>query len=172
MRQEAGMNRALKRLLIGAGMALMLCPPVSAQWSIGKSGMREAPRGQNRYIYLVMADPLPGREFDFNDGYQNMHMGDLVQLPGWTGAQRFRLVPVTPRTTQPLYRRGNLIIWDQEGDDLAKLQSESRNAIAGGKSRLIPGFDYSADGPVSTTYQVMARAGPVRTAKNRSFPIS
>jgi len=148
------MNRALKRLLIGAGMALMLCPPVSAQWSIGKSGMREAPRGQNRYIYLVMADPLPGREFDFNDGYQNMHMGDLVQLPGWTGAQRFRLVPVTPRTTQPLYRRGNLIIWDQEGDDLAKLQSESRNAIAGGKSRLIPGFDYSTDGPVSVTYQV------------------
>jgi hypothetical protein len=62
---------------------------------------------------------------------------------------------VTPRTTQPLYRRGNLIIWDQEGDDLGKIQSESRAAIAGGKSRLIPGFDYSPDGPVSTTYQVI-----------------
>jgi hypothetical protein len=114
-----------------------------------------------------MADPLPGREFDFNDGYQNMHMGDLVQLPGWTGAQRFRLVPVMPRTTQPLYRRGNLIIWDQEGDDLAKLQSESRNAIAGGKSRLIPGFDYSADGPVSVTYQVI---GPRMTRPDGRKP--
>src|SRR5258705_13420047 len=82
-------------------------------------------------------------------------MGDLVQLPGWTGAQRFRLVPVMPRTMQPLYRRGNLIIWDQEGDDLGKIQSESRAAIAGGKSRLIPGFDYAPDGPVSTTYQVI-----------------
>jgi hypothetical protein len=60
-----------------------------------------------------------------------------------------------PRTTQPLYRRGNLIIWDQEGDDLGKIQSESREARAGGKSRLIPGFDYSPDGPVSTTYQVI-----------------
>ena len=126
-----------------------------AQWSIGKPGTREAPKGQNRYAYLVMADPLPGREWDFNDGYQNMHMGDLVQLPGWTGAQRFRLVPVTPRNTQPLYRRGNLIVWDQEGDDLGKIQSESRAAIAGGKSRLIPGFDYSPDGPVSTTYRVI-----------------
>src|SRR3954465_13610620 len=85
--EEAGMNRLFKRLLIGAGMAVMLCTAVSAQWSIGKPGTREAPRGQNRYAYLVMADPLPGREFDFNDGYQNMHMGDLVQLPGWTGAQ-------------------------------------------------------------------------------------
>ena len=138
-----------------------------AQWSIGKPGTREAPQGQNRYVYLVMSDPLPGREFDFNDGYQNMHMGDLVQLPGWTGAQRFRLADVKPRNTQPLYRRGNLIIWDQEGDDLAKLQSESRAAIAGGKSRLIPGFDYSPDGPVSVTYQVV---GPRTTRPDGKKP--
>jgi len=149
------MKRILKRLFIGAGVALALSFPAQAQWSIGKPGTREAPKGQNRYAYLVMADPLPGREFDFNDGYQNMHMGDLVQLPGWTGAQRFRLVPVMPRTTQPVYRRGNLIIWDQEGDDLGKIQAESREAIAGGKSRLIPGFDYSPDGPVNGTFQVI-----------------
>ena len=149
------MNRLFKQLSAGVFAALTLSTPTLGQWSIGQPGTREAPKGQNRYVYLVMSDPLPGREFDFNDGYQNVHMGDLVQLPGWTGAQRFRLVPVTPRTTQPLYRRGNLIIWDQEGDDLGRLQSESRAAIAGGKSRLIPGFDYSPDGPVSTTYQVI-----------------
>jgi hypothetical protein len=103
-----------------------------------------------------MSDPLPGREFDFNDGYQNMHMGDLVQLPGWNGAQRFRLVPdVMPRNTQLLYRRGNLIIWDQEGTDLNKLRSDANAAIAGGKSRLIPGFDYGPDGAVRATYQVI-----------------
>jgi len=95
------MNRFFQRLSLGAFVALTLSTPTLAQWSIGQPGTREAPKGQNRYVYLVMADPLPGREFDFNDGYQNTHMGDLVQLPGWTGAQRFRLVPVTPRTTQP-----------------------------------------------------------------------
>jgi hypothetical protein len=139
--------------LTGAGLAFATA--AQAQWSIGKPGPREAPQGQNRYAYLVMSDPLPGREFEFNDFYQNTHMGDLVQLPNWVGAQRFRLVPVMPRATQPLFRRGNLIVWDQEGDDLGKIQSESRNAIAGGKSRLIPGFDYAPDGPVSTTYQVI-----------------
>jgi len=149
------MNRIFSRLVICVGTALLISPAAFAQWSIGKPGTREAPKGQDRYAYLVMSDPLPGREFDFNDGYQNMHMGDLVQLPGWTGAQRFRLVPVMPRNVRPLYRRGNLIIWDQEGDDLGKIQAESRAAIAGGKSRLIPGFDYSPDGPVSTTYQVI-----------------
>jgi hypothetical protein len=149
------MNRIFKRFTIGACLALGLSNAAPAQWSIGQPGTREAPKGQDRYVYLVMSDPLAGREADFNDGYQNMHMGDLVQLPGWTGAQRFRLVGVTPRTTRPLYRRGNLIIWDQEGADLGKLQSYSRAAIAGGKSRRIAGFDYSDEGSVRATYQVI-----------------
>jgi hypothetical protein len=149
------MKNSLKCASIGVGAMLAFSATAQAQWSIGAPGPRDAPRGQERYVYLVMSDPLPGHEFDFNDGYQNTHMGDLVQLPGWIGAQRFRLVQVTPRTTRPLFRRGYLIIWDQEGDDLGKIQSESRAAIAGGKSRLIPGFDYSPDGPVSTTYRVI-----------------
>ena len=141
------MKRIFKPFFVSIGAVLAFSAVAQAQWSIGKAGTREAAPGLDRYVYLVMSDPLPGREFDFNDGYQNVHMGDLVQLPNWTGAQRFRLVPVTPRATQPLYRRGNLIIWDQEGDDLGKIQRASKAAIAGGKSRLIPGFDYSPDGP-------------------------
>jgi hypothetical protein len=150
------MNRIFRHCFASLPVALTLTTAAIAQWSIGQPGTREPPPGQNRYVYLVMSDPLPGREFDFNDGYQNMHMGDLVQLPGWTGAQRFRLVPdVLPRSTHPLYRRGNLIIWDQQGTDLNKLRSDANAAIAGGKSRLIPGFDYSPDGPVRATYQVI-----------------
>src|SRR3984893_9618354 len=155
-RNEIGMKRIFKRFSIGVGVALGLSTAALAQWSIGQPGTREAPPGQNRYVYLVMADPLPGREADFNDGYQNMHMGDLVQLPGWTGAQRVRRVPdVMPRNIQPPYRPGNLIIWDQEGTDVGKLQSDALAAIAGGKSRRIPGFDYSEGGSVRATYQVI-----------------
>ena len=150
------MSRIFRLFFASVAVTVALTTAVLAQWSIGQPGTREAPQGQNRYVYLVMSDPLPGREFDFNDGYQNMHMGDLVQLPGWTGAQRFRLVPdVMPRNIQPLYRRGNLIIWDQEGSDLDKLRSDANAAIAGGKSRLIPGFDYGPDGAVRATYQVI-----------------
>jgi len=166
--KEISMNRIFKLFCVSVALASTLATAAMAQWSIGQPGSREPLPGLNRYVYMVMSDPLPGREFDFNDGYQNMHMGDLVQLPGWTGAQRFRLVPeIMPRHTQALFRRGNLIIWDQEGDDLGRLQSESRAAIAGGKSRLIPGFDYSADGPVSTTYQVV---GPRTTRPDGRKP--
>jgi hypothetical protein len=150
------MNWIFRLFFASVAVAPTLTTAAMAQWSIGQPSTREPPPGQNRYVYLVMSDPLPGKEFDFNDGYQNMHMGDLVQLPGWTGAQRFRLVPdVMPRNTQPVYRRGNLIIWDQEGTDLNKLRSDANAAIAGGKSRLIPGFDYGPDGAVRATYQVI-----------------
>jgi len=37
--------------------------------SIGQPGTREAPQGQNRYVYLVMAIRWPAGS-DFNDGYQ------------------------------------------------------------------------------------------------------
>jgi hypothetical protein len=95
-------------------------------------------------------------------------MGDLVQLPGWTGAQRFRLVPdVVPRNIKPLYRRGNLIIWDQEGNDLDKLRGDANAAIAGGKSRPIPGFDYTPDGGVRAYYQVI---GPRTTRPDGRKP--
>jgi hypothetical protein len=150
------MLRMFKLLCMSVAVAMALAAGAPAQWSIGQRGTREPPPGQNRYAYLVMADPFPGKEFEFNDFYQNVHMGDLVQLPGWTGAQRFRLVPeVTPRNIQPLYRRGNLIIWDQEGTGLDQLRRDANAAISGGKSRLIPGFDYSPEGPVSVTYQVI-----------------
>jgi hypothetical protein len=162
------MIRIFKLFSMSVALAAALTSSALAQWSIGQRGTREPPQGQNRYVYLVMSDPLPGREFDFNDGYQNMHMGDLVQLPGWTGAQRFRLVPdVMPRNIQPLYRRGNLIIWDQEGTGLDKLRSDANAAIAGGKSRLIPGFDYSPGGAVSVTYQVI---GPRMTRPDGRKP--
>jgi hypothetical protein len=165
------MSGIFRLFFVNVAVAVTLTTAALAQWSIGQPGTREPRQGLNRYVYLVMSDPLPGREFDFNDGYQNMHMGDLVQLPGWTGAQRFRLVPdVAPRNTQPLYRRGNLIIWDQEGTDLVKLRGDATAAIAGGKSRLIPGFDYSPDGPVSPTYQVIAARIPRPDGKKPFIP--
>jgi hypothetical protein len=146
---------ALGRLafLAGAIMALTM-GTAQAQWSIGQPGNRVAPQGQQRYVLLVMIDPNPGQETIFNDYYQNLHMGDLVQLPGWMGAQRFRWMPgVTPRNVPRPFVRGNLIIWDMEGDDLAKVSNIG--PVIGGKSRIIAGFDYTAGASVSGTYQVI-----------------
>jgi hypothetical protein len=66
-----------------------------------------------KYRMLVFSDPLKGGEKDYNDWYSGRHLADIVAMPGFTGAQRFKLQSV------PLGRCANnyLAIYDMETDD-------------------------------------------------------
>jgi hypothetical protein len=128
-----------------AAVLLGLAAPASAQWSIGAPGARQAPSGQHRYIYFVFSNPLPGQEAEFNDWYLNTHLGDLVQLAGFTGVQRF-LLEVAPQLSPMGYDSGYLAQWDMEDTDIARLRARMKAAIDGGKSRLGPGFNYNPGG--------------------------
>jgi hypothetical protein len=44
-------------------------------------------------IFIVTNDPLAGREGEYHDWYNNIHLPDLVRLPGVAAAQRFRVIP-------------------------------------------------------------------------------
>src|SRR5262245_3304456 len=151
-----GVSVAAHRLLTVTVIALATTSVVYAQWSLLAPGPREAPAGQHRYAMLVLANPVPGLEQEFDDWYTNTHMGDLLQLPGWTGAQRFRIVSsLNPRPTKEGYRHGYLIVWDQEGPDYATPQRLMTDAIAGGKSRRGAGFDYIGGMGGGGTFQVI-----------------
>jgi hypothetical protein len=43
-----------------------------------------------RYKMVVYSRPTPGREDEYNDWYQNVHLRELVALPGFKSARRFR----------------------------------------------------------------------------------
>lgn len=43
-------------------------------------------------IFIVTNDPLAGREGEYHDWYNNIHLPDLVRLPGVSAAQRFRVI--------------------------------------------------------------------------------
>ncbi len=42
------------------------------------------------YKLVIMSNPVPDREDDYNDWYQNIHLGQLVALPGFKSARRYR----------------------------------------------------------------------------------
>jgi hypothetical protein len=44
-----------------------------------------------KYKFLVFTRPVQGREQEYNDWYQKVHLPDLLTVPGYTSAQRFRL---------------------------------------------------------------------------------
>lgn len=150
------MSGELMRLMAASLSALVLAGPASAQWSIGAPGTRPGD-DKTRYIFFVASNPTPGQESAFNDWYQQVHMGDLVQLEGWTGAQRFRLVlDIGTRPAAKDYRFGYLIAWDQEGRGSPPPRELLTGAQNGGKIRRSPTIDIVTPGAiVNMTYRLV-----------------
>jgi hypothetical protein len=68
------------------------------------------------YKLVVMSDAVEGQEADYNEWYNNQHLADVVAVPGFTGASRFKLRSV------PMGQCGNqyMAIYDVESDDPEK----------------------------------------------------
>jgi hypothetical protein len=62
---------------------------------------------------LVFSDPVKGGEKDFNDWYTGRHLADIVAMPGFTAAQRFKLQSAPLGTCPTQY----LAIYEMETDD-------------------------------------------------------
>ena len=77
------------------------------------------------YRMIVFSNPVAGQEDAFNHWYDERHIPDVLAIPGFVGAQRYRANPA--RGEPP---RGYLTIYDLETDDvtavLADLKSRSR----------------------------------------------
>jgi hypothetical protein len=105
---------------------------------------------------------------EFNDWYTTTHMGDLLQLPGWVGGQRFRIVTtVQPRPSVAGYAHGYLMIWDLEEAEANPALARMTAAIAGGKSRRGAAFNYTPGAGSSGTYEAM---GPRMTRPDGKGP--
>ena len=42
-------------------------------------------------VFLVMSNPTPGKEAEYNEWYDKVHLADVLNVPGFVAAQRFRL---------------------------------------------------------------------------------
>ena len=52
--------------------------------------------------FVVFTNPGPGREKEYNDWYTNVHLPEVLKIPGIVGAQRFRLSAAqNPGTAAP-----------------------------------------------------------------------
>lgn len=70
----------------------------------------------SHFRFLVLANPVEGREDAFNDWYTNVHLPDVMRIPGVVAAQRYRLTEdQRPGGVHP-YRY--LAIYECETDDV------------------------------------------------------
>jgi hypothetical protein len=71
-----------------------------------------------KYTFMVLTNPVEGQEDTNNDWYTNRHLADVLNVPGFVSAQRFKLADAQRGgSTQP-WRY--LALYQIETDDLTK----------------------------------------------------
>jgi len=101
-------------------------------------------------VMVVEAGPSdPSREDEFNDWYTNVHLPELLSVPGFVRARRFK-VSGDPKPG----RHGYLAIYEIEADDLGVPLRELRARAEAGQSSRSDAV--SADPPsVVTIYELI-----------------
>ena len=69
-----------------------------------------------KYIFVVLTNPTtPGQENEYNEWYNGQHIPDVLNVPGFVAAQRFRLADTQMGKNNP-YKY--LALYEIETDDL------------------------------------------------------
>lgn len=65
-----------------------------------------------KFLVLVLTEPTEGKEAEFHDWYENVHLDEVLKTAGWSSAQRFRLAGQTGEGAPLPY----LASYEAEGD--------------------------------------------------------
>jgi len=84
-----------------------------------------------RYKFVVLSNPLPGREDDYNEWYDEHHLRQILAIKGMESAQRFRLADepgAQPRADLPFKY---LALYEISTDDIGSVVAELTNPSSG-----------------------------------------
>lgn len=85
-----------------------------------------------RHFMLVLTNPVEGREDEYNDWYNQTHLGEVLGVEGFVAAQRFEINALSeggPFKYLAIY----------------EIEAEDPNAIVGKLMEAMPGMNLSKD---------------------------
>ncbi len=88
-----------------------------------------------KYTFIVMTNPVAGKEAEYNDWYNIHHVPDVLNVPGFVSAQRFCLAGAQMGRDQ-IRPHKYLALYEIETDDLAGTLKELR--ARGGTAEIVP----------------------------------
>ena len=71
-----------------------------------------------KYTFMVLTNPVEGQEDTYNDWYTNRHLADVLNVPGFVSAQRFKLADAQRGGSPQPWRY--LALYQIDTDDLKK----------------------------------------------------
>jgi hypothetical protein len=84
------------------------------------------------YNFIVFSNPVDGRELAYNDWYDNVHLGEVLAVPGFVAADRFRVLAKGEETP----RFGYVAIYQMDTHDPRATLSELTGRAARGEIRM------------------------------------
>lgn len=109
------------------------------------------------YVYVVRSGPVPGGDEAYNAWYTNVHLADVLAVPGFVSAQRFRLAdPAAPDAPQP----GYLALYTMRTADPEALLAKLTELVESGGMAMSEAFDF--DSVETVLYEAIT---PPMTAK-------
>ena len=116
-----------------------------------------------RYLFLAFTNPTQGKEDEYNCWYDEHHLKDVINVPGFVSARRFRLAASQfAFNTQPLPYR-YLALYELETDDPGASLAEVAARAGGVDMVMIDGIDMSTLlAPVYEEVTPLIRAEDVR----------
>ena len=87
-----------------------------------------------RFAFVVQTDPVPGRDREYNEWYDEIHLAEVCSFPGFTGARRFRLVDGEGRHRY-------LAIYELETDDPQRDLAELTKAAGTERMQMTDALD-------------------------------
>jgi hypothetical protein len=88
-----------------------------------------------KYTFVVMTNPTAGKEAEFNEWYNTHHIPDVLNVPGFVSAQRFRLADAQFGGEASKTHK-YLALYEIETDDIAGVLKELR--ARGGTPEIVP----------------------------------
>jgi hypothetical protein len=93
----------------------------------------------DRSLYMVFSNPAEGRDDDYNKWYDEVHIPEVLGLPGFLSAQRItQQVGDSPSPVAPEQRYG--VLYEIEGDP-AQVSATLNEAMASGKLNMTDAVD-------------------------------
>jgi hypothetical protein len=120
--------------------------------------MTKEKRFMDRHLLMALSNPVPAREGDFNAWFDNHHVPEVLQVPGFVSAERFRLAE-EQRTPGP-HPYSHVTVYELETDDLKATLAALGAAVQAGTKT-------DTTDPVRRALWLYTPVGPKRFSGNR-----
>jgi hypothetical protein len=106
-----------------------------------------------KYTFVVLSNPTtPGQEAEYNEWYNKIHIPDVLNVPGFVAAQRFRLADAQFADGAPAHRY--LALYELDTDDIKGSLKELQKRV--GTDDMVMSDAIDMKGIVAATFTPVA----------------